>query len=104
MEPESLDVGEDATPDQGKPRADDAPALPEAEDQKTQDPHKHLKYRTKTKTHDQLKTEERPKPAGDTSPDGPDRTYPDPDHLGPVTRNKRRQAAVLNVWNLTPSE
>ena len=100
VEPEDLDVSPEATPEDPDRPDEDHPA----EDLKTRDGHKQLKYKMKTKTHDHLKTEDRPKPAEDTSMTDPDRTYPDPDHSGPVTRSKRRRAAVLNVWDLAQSE
>ena len=111
VEPEDLDVGTDTMPEDPElpeqhpvPGGSKAPEDQPTEDPKIHDQPKHLKYKTRTKTHDALKTEDRPKPAEDTTMNDPDRTYPDPEHSGPVTRSKRRRAMVLNVWDLAPSE
>ncbi len=84
VEPEDLDVGQDATPEEEDQAREEKPpvSIP--------------KPMTKPKTKPKTKTEDPKTTAEDTFMSDL------PDHSGPTTRSKRQRAAVVNVWTLLP--
>lgn len=89
VEPEDLDVGPDATPeDPGYPDSPKSPKLTEDPPPKTK------KYHQKTKTKHQSKTED-----SSMQTEGRNTSEAHPATQGPDTRSKRRRALVVNVWD-----